>query len=283
MARWDKTFPTLDCAACILTPRMTQVASNPNIELMAYSEVEQISGYLGNFKVKIRHKARYVDEEKCNGCSACYGKCPAKVDSEFDTGLGKRKVIYTPFPQAVPNVPVIDRENCIYFIKGKCRACEKFCDIGAIDFEQQDSFEELDIGTIIVATGYDLFNPEPIKHYGYGKYENIYTSVELERMVNASGPTLGHIQLKDGSKPESVAIIHCVGSRDENYHKYCSRLCCMSSLKFAHLIKEHLPETEVYEFYIDIRSAGKAYEEFYRRVCDDGVKLEKRSEYQWIW
>jgi heterodisulfide reductase subunit A len=273
MARWDKTFPTLDCAACILTPRMTQVASHPNIELMTYSEVEEVNGYLGNFSVRIKHKARYVDEEKCNGCSSCYGKCPVKVTSEFDANMGKRKVIYTPFPQAVPNVPIIDRENCTYFKKGKCRACEIFCDAGAIDFEQQDKIEEIEVGSVIVATGYDLFNPEPIKHYGYGKYENVYNSVELERMVNASGPTLGHIQIKDGSKPESVAIIHCVGSRDENYHKYCSRLCCMSSLKFAHLIKEHLPETEVYEFYIDIRSAGKSYEEFYRRVCDDGVKF----------
>lgn len=273
MAQWDKTFPTLDCAACILTPRMTQVANHPNIELLSYSEIEDVSGYLGNFKIKIRKKARYVDIDKCNGCSACYGKCPAKVDSEFDAGLGKRKVIYTPFPQAVPNVPVIDRENCIYFKNGKCRACEKFCEVGAIDFEQKDEFVELEVGTVIIATGYDVFNPTVIPHYGYGRLENIYTSIEFERMVNTSGPTSGHIRLKDGSFPKSVAIIHCVGSRDRNYHEYCSRLCCMSSIKFAHLVKEHLPETEVYNFYIDVRSAGKAYEEFYRRVCDEGVKF----------
>jgi len=273
MAQWDKTFPTLDCAACILTPRMTQVANHQNIELLSYSEVEDVSGYLGNFKIKVRKKARYVDLEKCNGCSACYGKCPARVDSEFDAGLGKRKVIYTPFPQAVPNVPVIDRENCIYFIKGKCRACEKFCEAGAIDFEQKDEYVDIEVGNIILATGYDTFDPSVIPHYGYGRLQNVYTSIEFERMINTSGPTRGHIELKDGSVPQSVAIIHCVGSRDKNYHEYCSRLCCMSSIKFAHLVKEHLPGAEVYNFYIDIRSAGKAYEEFYKRVCDEGVNF----------
>jgi heterodisulfide reductase subunit A len=269
MAQLDKTFPTLDCSACILTPRMTEVGSHPNIELMTYSDVEEVSGYIGNFKVRVRKKARYVDEDKCTGCGVCQEKCPFKVDSEFDVGVGQRKAIYTPFAQAVPNVPVIDREHCAYFLKGTCRACEKFCEAKAIDFEQEDEIVEVDVGNIIVATGYQVFDPTPIYQYGYGRYDNVVTGLEFERMVNASGPTSGDILLKSGKHPESVAIIHCVGSRDEKYHEYCSRVCCMYSMKFSHLLKEHLPGVEVYEFYIDIRSFGKGYEEFYNRLLKE--------------
>jgi len=270
MAQLDKTFPTLDCSACILTPKMTLVGSHPYIELLTYSEVEEVSGYIGNFKVKIRQKAKYVDADKCTGCGTCVEKCPWKVDSEFEAGLGKRKAIYTPFPQAVPNVPVIDREHCIYFLKGKCRACEKFCEAKAIDFEQQDEIMEVEVGSIIVATGFDVFDPTPIYQYGYGRLDNVITSLEFERLVNSAGPTDGEIVLKDGSHPENIAIIHCVGSRDEKYHEYCSRVCCMHSMKFAHLIKEHT-DAEVYEFYIDIRSFGKGYEEFYNRILSEGT------------
>ncbi len=271
MAQLDKTFPTLDCSACILTPKMTQVGSHPYIELITYSEVEEVSGYIGNFKVKIRKKAKYVDEDKCTGCGLCQTKCPFKVDSEFDVGIGKRKAIYTPFPQAVPNIPVIDAEHCAYFLKGTCRACEKLCEAKAIDFEQKDKFVELEVGSIILATGFNVFDPTPIYQYGYKRLDNIITSLEFERMVNSAGPTDGDIVLKDGSHPESIAIIHCVGSRDEKYHEYCSRVCCMYSMKFAHLVKEHLPEAEVYEFYIDIRSFGKGFEEFYNRVLNEGT------------
>jgi heterodisulfide reductase subunit A len=270
MAQLDKTFPTLDCSACILTPKMTLVGSHPYIELLTYSEVEEISGYIGNFKVKIRQKARYVNADKCTGCGICQTKCPAKVDSEFEAGLGKRKAIYTPFPQAVPNIPVIDREHCTYFLKGKCRACEKFCEAEAIDFEQQDEIVEVEVGSIIVATGFEVFDPTPIYQYGYGRLDNVITSLEFERLVNSAGPTDGEIVLKDGSHPESIAIIHCVGSRDEKYHEYCSRVCCMHSMKFAHLIKEHT-DAEIYEFYIDIRSFGKGYEEFYNRILSEGT------------
>ena len=273
MAKWDKVFPTLDCSACILTPRMTQVGSHPYIELMTYSEVEEVSGYIGNFRVKVRKKARYVDEALCNGCGLCQEKCPWKVASEFDAGIGKRKAIYTPFPQAVPNIPVIDRELCVYFLKGTCRACEKVCELDAIDFEQEDKLVELEVGSIILATGFEAFDPTPIKQYGYKRLDNVITSVEFERLVNSTGPTDGNIVLKDGANPQSVAIIHCVGSRDVNYHEYCSRLCCMSSMKFAHLLKEHLPQTEVYEFYIDIRSSGKGFEEFYNRVSAERVNF----------
>jgi heterodisulfide reductase subunit A len=270
MAQLDKTFPTLDCSACILTPKMTQVGSHPYIELLTYSDVEEVSGYVGNFKVKIRKKARYVDEEKCTGCGLCQTKCPWRVDSEFEAGLGKRKAIYTPFPQAVPNIPVIDREHCAYFQSGKCRACEKFCEAKAIDFEQEDKIIEVEVGAIIMATGFQVFDPTPIYAYGYKRLDNVVTSLEFERLVNSAGPTEGEIVLKNGKEPESIAIIHCVGSRDEKYHEYCSRVCCMHSMKFAHLIKEHTSAT-VYEFYIDIRSFGKGYEEFYNRILNEGT------------
>jgi heterodisulfide reductase subunit A len=270
MAQLDKTFPTLDCSACILTPKMTQVGSHPFIELLTYSQVEEVSGYVGNFKVKIRKKARYVNEELCTGCGLCQTKCPAKVDSEFEVGLGQRKAIYTPFAQAVPNKPVIDTEHCIYFQKGKCRACEKFCEAKAIDFEQKDRVVEVEVGAIIVSTGFELFDPTPITYYGYKRLDNVITSLEFERLVNSAGPTEGEIVLKNGKEPDSIAIIHCVGSRDEKYHEYCSRVCCMHSMKFAHLIKEHTSAT-VYEFYIDIRSFGKGYEEFYNRILNEGT------------
>ncbi|TRZ94101.1 MAG: CoB--CoM heterodisulfide reductase iron-sulfur subunit A family protein [Dehalococcoidia bacterium] len=271
MIQLDKTFPTLDCSACILTPKMSLVGAHPYIELMTYSEVEEVSGFIGNFKVKIRKKARYVDEDKCNGCGVCQEKCPWTADSEFDVGLAKRKAIYTPFAQAVPNIPVIDKEHCAYFLKGKCRACEKFCERDAINFEQVDQFVEIEVGNIILTTGYKLFDPTPLTQYGYGRLDNVLTSLEFERLVNAVGPTNGKISLKDGTEPKSVAIIHCVGSRDANYHEYCSRVCCMYSMKFAHLVSEHIPEATVYEFYIDIRSAGKGFEEFYNRVLKEGT------------
>ncbi len=272
MIQFDKTFPTLDCSACILTPKMTSVGMHPYIELMTYSEVEEISGFVGSFKARIRKKARYVDEDKCNGCGVCVTKCPWKADSEFDLGLGERKAIYTPFAQAVPNIPVIDTEHCAYFLKGKCRACEKFCELGAIDFEQVDQIVEVEVGNIIVTTGYDSFDPTPITQYGYGKFDNVYTGLEFERICNAVGPTSGKIVLKDGSEPKSVAILHCVGSRDENYHEYCSRVCCMYALKYSHLIKERT-DAEVYQMYIDMRCFGKGYEEFYKRLSEEGVNF----------
>jgi len=271
MMQLDKTFPTLDCSACILTPKMSMVGAHPQIELLAYCEVDNVSGYVGNFRVKIRKKARYVDTTKCNGCGTCVTKCPVKVDSEFDEKLSKRKAIYTPFAQAVPNVTTIDRAHCTYFLKGKCRACEKFCERNAINFEQEDEIIDVEVGNIILTTGYKIFDPSVIKEYGYGRYDNVLTSLEFERMVNSAGPTTGHIQLKNGQEPQSIAIIHCVGSRDEKYHEYCSRVCCMYAMKFSHLLIEHVHGARVYEFYIDIRSFGKGYEEFYNRVQKEGT------------
>jgi heterodisulfide reductase subunit A len=271
MIQLDKTFPTLDCSACILTPKMAAVKAHPNIELMTYSEVVDVQGYVGNFKVTIRKKPRYVNEDLCTGCGICQEKCPWKAESEFDCGLGQRKAIYTPFPQAVPNVPVIDPEVCVYILKdGKCGACLKFCEREAIDFSQTEKMVEVEVGAIIVATGYDLMDPSDITRYGYGHFPNVITSMEFERLCNATGPTGGQI-IVNGQEPKSVAIIHCVGSRDRKYHEYCSRVCCMYALKFAHLIKEKIEDSNVYQFYIDMRCFGKGYEEFYQREGNEGV------------
>ncbi len=272
MIQFDKTFPTLDCSACILTPLMSEVGQHPQIKLMTYTEVEEVSGYIGNFTVKVRRKAKYVNEDLCTGCGICQAKCPFKVPSEFEEGLGKRKAIYTPFLQAVPNVPVIDKEHCAFFLKGTCKACEKFCEPKAIDFKQEDRIEEIAVGNIIVATGYDSFDPSVIPQYGYGKYDNVLTSLQFERICNSSGPTEGKILLKDGSEPQAIAIVHCVGSRDKNYHEYCSRVCCMYGLKYSHLIKEKT-KADVYQLYIDMRCFGKGYEEFYKRLSDEGVNF----------
>ncbi len=273
MAQLDKTFPTLDCSACILTPKMFDAGNHDNITLLSYSEVESVDGYIGNFTVTVRKKAKSIIEEDCTGCGICEEVCPIRVvDDVFEAGLGYRKVCYRPFPQAVPKYPVIDRENCTYFKSGKCRLCETSCPTDAIDFAQEDEIVQFNIGNIILATGYDLFDARRIPQYGYGRYENVFSSMEFERMVNAAGPTAGEIVLRDGvTKPKSVAIVHCVGSRDQNYNEYCSKVCCMYSLKFAHLVHERIPDAEVYNFYIDMRTPGKGYEEFYHRLLEEGT------------
>ena len=286
MAMFDKTFPTLDCAACILTPKMTSVGQNRNIELLAYSELVQLSGYIGNFKATIKKKARYIDLKKCTGCGRCSEVCPTSIPNEFDCGLGQRKAIYIPSPYAVPNKAIVDSVNCRH-LKGKaegkdiCRLCQKGiekkgqpgCEAGAIDFDQKDEMVEIEIGNIIVATGFQQFDPSKIYQYGYDRYNNVFTGLEFERLTNASGPTGGKVTLKDGSEPKSIAILHCIGSRDTNYHKYCSRVCCMYSLKFSHLLREKLPEASVYQLYIDMRCAGSGYEEFYERLQEEGVNF----------
>jgi heterodisulfide reductase subunit A len=272
MAQFDKTFPTLDCAACILTPKMSDVGSHPNITLMAYSEVEEVTGYVGNFHARIKKKTNHVNEELCTGCGICIEKCPYKVvDEVFEAGIGYRKAIYRPFPQAVPKFPVIDTETCVFFQRGTCKACQKFCPTGAIDFEKEDQNLEIDVGNIILATGYDLFNARRIPQYGYGRLANVFTSLEFERLCNAAGPTEGKIFLRDGvTEPKSVAIIHCVGSRDKRYNTHCSAICCMSALKFGHLVMEKTG-AEVYSFYIDMRPLHKGYEEFYDRLMEEGM------------
>jgi heterodisulfide reductase subunit A len=274
MAKFDKTFPTLDCAACILTPKMSSVKTHPNITMWTYSEVDEVSGFVGNFKVKVRRKPRYVKENLCIGCYECITHCvfkEPKYPDEFNEGLGLRKPVYIPFPQATPLVACIDPNTCLQLKTGKCKmTCVSACPKECIDFDQQPEIMEIEVGTIILSTGFKHFDPKVLPEYGYGNYDNVYTSVEIERMVNASGPTGGEVRLKDGSKPKSVAIIHCVGSRDEKTNRWCSRVCCMYSLKLAHLIKERT-EAEIYNFYIDMRTPGKSYEEFYDRLLKENV------------
>lgn len=272
MAQFDKTFPTLDCSACILTPRMVEAGTHPNITLLTWAEVTRVDGYVGNFTATIRQKARKVNTDLCTGCGICIEKCPKKViDDVFEAGLGYRKAVYTPFPQAVPKFPVMDIDSCTYFQKGTCKACEKFCPTNAIDFEQQDEYYTIQVGNIILATGFDLFDARKVPQYGYGRLANVFTSLEFERLLNAAGPTDGNIVLRDGvTVPKAVGIVHCVGSRDLRYNNYCSSICCMQSLKFAHLVHERTG-AEVYNFYIDMRTPAKAYDEFYQRVLEEGT------------
>lgn len=288
MAMFDKTFPTLDCAACILTPKMVEVGQHPNIEILTYSELISVSGHAGNFTAKIIKKARMVDLSLCIGCGICSDKCPSKVPSEFDAETTLRKAIYIPFPQAVPNKYLVDKDNCTYIQSDgkKCGNCLKVCLVeNCINLYAKDEEIEINIGNIIVATGFKTFDAKRIERFGYGKYPNVLTSLELERLINASGPTGGKITFRSQDKkknwvfseesesPESVALIHCVGSRDENYNKYCSKVCCMYSLKLAHLVKEKLPDAIVDEYYIDMRAFGKGYEEFYERIKHEGINV----------
>jgi heterodisulfide reductase subunit A2 len=281
MAKFDKTFPTLDCAACILTPKMSEVGSHPNITLWSYSEVTKVDGYVGNFTVTVRRKPRYINEDLCTGCQECISNCvykEPKFTDEFNEGLGKRKPVFIPFPQATPQVVLIDPEVCLNFKRGvlidKCKkTCLEACgEKKAIDFNQQEEFKEIKVGTIIVATGFQAFDARRIPQYGYGTFPNVYTALEVERLVNASGPTGGEVVLRDGKRPKAIGIIHCVGSRDNKTNRWCSRVCCMYSLKLAHLLKEH-SEAEIFNFYIDMRTPGKGYEEFYDKLLEDGVQF----------
>lgn len=273
MSQLDKTFPTLDCSACILTPKMVDAAADENITLYTYSEVEKVSGFVGNFKVDIRKKARSVKMDKCTGCGVCQEKCPSrKAPSEFNRGLNNRSAIYTPFAQAIPNVPVIDRENCIKFQTGKCGVCQKVCKAGAIDYEQQDEIITVEYGAIVVATGFDMISLERYDEYAYSKSKDVITSLELERIMNAAGPTGGHLErLSDKKQPKKIVFVQCVGSRcaDDRGKSYCSKICCMYTAKQAMLIRDKYPDTEVYVFYIDIRTPGKNFDEFYRRAVED--------------
>ena len=273
MAMLDKTFPTLDCAACILTPKMVDAAAHPNIALHTYSEVEKIEGFVGNFTATIRKKARSVSLEKCTGCGDCYAKCPVKnVPSEFDAGIGKRRAIYTPFAQAVPNVPVIDRNHCIYFKTGKCGLCEKICQPKAVEFNQEDKVISKTYGAIVTATGFEVSPLDRFGEYSYQDSKDVVTSLELERIMNAAGPTDGKlVRLSDGRPPESVTFIQCVASRDSTKRgkTYCSKICCMYTAKHAILIKEKYPDIKINVFYIDVRAPGKNFDEFYRRAVEN--------------
>ena len=280
MAQIDKTFPTLDCSACILTPKMVDCAQNENIDILSYSEVEEVKGYVGNFKVRIKKKARYIDETKCTGCKICMEKCPSKKGlNEFNMNLNTRTAIYIPFAQAIPNVAVIDPEQCIKLKTGKCGICQKFCGAGAINYDQKDEFIDREYGAIVVATGFRPINIDAFNEYGYSDNKDVITSLELERLMNAAGPTNGVLlRPSDNAHPKTITFIQCVGSRDVSGcgKPYCSKICCMYTAKHAMLIREKYPDTKVNVFYIDVRTPGKNYDEFYRRAVEQyGVNYIK--------
>jgi heterodisulfide reductase subunit A len=273
MAQLDKTFPTLDCSGCILTPKMMDVANHPNIELLSYSEIVGVDGTIGNYTVKVNKKARYVDFDKCTGCGDCVAACRLKdrIDSEFDEGIGKRSAIYMPFPQAVPLKCTIDKDTCLMLTRGKCGKgplCVESCQAGAIDFKHKDEEIEFNVGAIVVATGYDVLDPASLYEYGYARSDDVITSLQMERLISSTGPTQGEILRPSNSeKPKSITYILCVGSRDENECTWCCRIGCMSALKHVYLLKEKLgDDVEINICYTDIRSFGKGYEEFYRKI-----------------
>ena len=289
MAGLSETFPTLDCSQCILTPRMVEVNQHPKIRLMTYSEVEKVEGYIGNFSVTIRQKARYVDVNKCTGCGTCWNGCPNKrIPNAFDFNLGNRTAIYIPFPQAVPARPVIDSTRCIHFKNGKCGICEKNCAAGAINFNDEDKLITEEVGAVVVATGYQLYsigkeqsnpNISGYGEYGYGKYKDVIDSLQFERLISASGPTGGEPKRpSDGRVPQKIVFIQCVGSRDNAKGvSYCSKICCMYTAKHTMLYKHKVHDGEAHVFYMDIRSGGKKYDEFVRRAIEQDGALYHRG------
>ena len=275
MTQIDKTFPTLDCAACILTPKMVDCAQNEKIRIYSYSEVDEVSGFVGNFTVKIRRKARYVDETKCTGCGICTEKCPQrKVPNEFNLGMNNRSAVYIPFAQAVPKVAVIDADHCMMLKSGKCGVCSKVCGAGAIDYKQKDEIVENQYGAIVVATGYNPIRLDQYDEFAYAQSKDVVTSLEFERLTNAAGPTNGTLlRPSDGRHPKTIVFVQCVGSREsppcsKGGKEYCSKICCMYTAKHAMLTREKYPDTDVYVFYIDVRTPGKNFDEFYRRAVE---------------
>ena len=273
MAQLDKTFPTLDCSSCILTPKMMEVSNHPNIELLTYSEVVNVEGSVGNYKVKIKRKPRYVDFDKCTGCGDCIEACRLKgrIPSDFDMGMGKRSAIFIPFPQAIPLKCVIDPDHCLMLTRGKCGdkpLCKEVCEADAIDFKQKEEEIEVGVGVIVVATGYDVKDPSTLPEYGYTRSADVITSLQMERLISSSGPTMGEIiRPSNGEKPKSITYLLCVGSRDETENSWCCRIGCMSALKQVYLLKEKFgDDIEINICYTDIRSYGKGYEEFYRNI-----------------
>jgi heterodisulfide reductase subunit A len=272
MAQIDKTFPTMDCSICILAPKMSEVGHHPNIELLTNSEVQDVKGYIGNFKVKVLKNSRYVTDD-CSACNDCSEVCPVTAPNEFDVGLATRRAIFTPFAQAVPATYIVDQTLCLNK-EGimTCDKCIDACERKAIDFDMEPVTLELDVGTIIVATGADVSDPCCMPSYGYMRYPNVITSLEFERLINAGGPSGGNLlRPSDMQPPGSVAFIQCVGSRSQRGNIYCSNVCCMNTIKDSLLIKEHWPNTEIFVFYVDIRAFGKGFEDLYRRAKGEGV------------
>jgi len=274
MAQLDKTFPTMDCSICVLGPKMMDVGRHPRIELLAYSTVEEVSGYVGNFKVRVRRKARYVEEDECTACGDCAEVCPVVLPDEFEQGFSSRKAAYIPLPQAVPSAYLIDMEHCLGNNPIACSKCIDACEKQCIDLNMQDEIVELDVGTITVATGMGIYDPTPLDEYGYTRFQNVITTIEFERLICGGGPTDGHlIRPSDRQTPKRIGFIQCVGSRTENRgNPYCSNVCCMNTVKDSLLIKEHHPDAEIWVFYIDIRAFGKGFEDLFRRSKEEGVR-----------
>jgi heterodisulfide reductase subunit A len=271
MIQLSETFPTLDCSQCILTPKMVEVSKHPNIKLLTFSEIQEISGYVGNFKVKILKKPTFVEPEKCTLCDECTKICPVVVPNEFDLGLTGRRAIYIPFPQAIPATYTLDDKSCPGLLPIACGKCADVCEPEAINYDQKPQIIEEEVGAIVVATGYDLYDKELMAEYGYGKYPDVLDGLQFERLLSASGPTQGKVlRPSDHKEPKEVVFIQCAGSRDPELHcAYCSKICCMYTAKHAMLYKHHVHDGQAYIFYIDIRSGGKGYEEFVQRTVEE--------------
>lgn len=274
VALYEDVFPNLECASCVLDPLADEVLHHRQIRSLTYSEVREVLGFYGNFVVKVNKRARGVDTATCIGCEACFDVCPVKTKNEYNGGLDERRAVYIPYAGALPNVAVIDREHCLRWQGGACDACQKACAFGSIDYEESDAVEELKVGAIVLATGFDLFDPGLAPRYGYGKIENVYTSLEFERLLNPSGPTEGRIELKNGQLPEKIALVHCVGSRTGEFNEHCSGVCCMYSLKFAYQVARKLPGVSLSELYSDFCLPGKESQAFFNRVSrENGLEF----------
>jgi heterodisulfide reductase subunit A len=266
--KWEEVFPNMECATCMIAPKQQEVLQNESIELLTLSEVEDVQGSVGNFTVKVKKRARYVDLENCIGCNECFGPCPVEVDNEFEEGLSKRKAIYIPCAGALPNAPVIDTDNCLRFKGEDCQLCQEACAFEAIDYTQQDEELELNVGAIVVATGFKTFDLTQTPQYGYKKLNNVYSMVEVERICASNGPTEGQIVTQNSEAPKSVAIIHCVGREEKGY---CSSVCCMASIKQAHFLKNKIPGVKIAQLYSDLCVPGRVYQRFYEEVKESGV------------
>jgi heterodisulfide reductase subunit A len=268
--KWEEVFPNMECSTCMLAPKQQELLAKGDIELLTLSEVESVQGAAGDFKVKVRKKARYVDLDACIGCGACYEVCPVEVDNDFEENLSKRKAIYVPCPGALPNVPAIDTENCLRFQGQECELCKESCLLEAVDYEQQDEEIELNVGAIVVATGFDIIDLTTLPQYGYKKFSEVYSTIEYERLRASNGPTKGELVMRNGQPPKSAAIIHCVGRPEKGY---CSSVCCMSSLKIGHYLIDKIPAIKVTEFYSDLCVPGKSYQKFYESVKEHGINF----------
>ncbi|MGA1791531.1 MAG: 4Fe-4S binding protein [bacterium] len=271
VARFDEVFTNLECASCMLDPKLDEVLHNEHIEVMTLTDIQDVLGSYGNFIVKVKVKARHVDAQQCIGCGACFEACPVNVKNEYNEGLNERKAIYVPYAGALPYVAAIDESHCLRFRGQDCDACQKACPFACINFEEADQIRVLQVGAIILSTGFDLFDPTQAPEFGYGKLEDVYTSLEFERLLSATGPSEGQIRLKNGKAPKRIAFVHCVGSRDERFNEHCSGICCAYSVKFAHLAKKKLPDVSIVQLYSDLCLPGKASQGFFHKFNKDNV------------